>query len=55
MYIPIFTHVSEKGGLGRRCLNCAVFAVVNGQDALDGAAVVFGEDPGWHAEFLQLP
>ena len=26
-----------------------------GQDALDGAAVVFGEDPWWHAEFHQLP
>ena len=25
------------------------------QDALDGAAVVFGEDPAWHAEFLQPP
>ena len=27
----------------------------SGQDALDGAAVVFGEDPGWYAKFLQLP
>ena len=27
----------------------------NGQDTLDGAAVVFGEDPLWHAEFLQPP
>jgi hypothetical protein len=26
-----------------------------GQDTLDGAAVVFGEDPGLHAEDLQPP
>ena len=25
------------------------------QDALDGAAVLFGEDPGRHARFLQPP
>ena len=26
-----------------------------GQDTLDGAALVFGEDPKQHAEFLQPP